>query len=355
MATHADQMTLDERLKAILNREPTDRIPIWTWNMGFSVVQENMSIADFYNKPQESHDAQLRVNEKFGFQDLPWIGYAAIGGWEFGGEIKWPTGEFAQAPTVLKYPVETVEDVWALKAPDPKTAGIIPLMTEIAEIALKDGAPYTGVFVQGPFTTAGNIPGMDRFAKWLMKAPDAVHRLMRLSTDFQKGVAEYCVEKFGAENIITFAFEPSASNQLIAPKHFEAFAFPYIKEQHERLLALGIKHLEMHICGEQNKNLPLWSQVPMGDPGMVSFGHEVDLETASEYFPTDIIIGNVEPALILTETPERIREVTWECLEKGSKHPGGFMLGAGCELPPNASAENVWAMVNAVRDFGLGG
>jgi hypothetical protein len=31
---------------------------------------------------------------------LPWIGYAAIGGCEFGGEMKWPTGEFAQAPTV---------------------------------------------------------------------------------------------------------------------------------------------------------------------------------------------------------------------------------------------------------------
>jgi uroporphyrinogen decarboxylase len=355
MATRDDQMTRDERITALLSRKPTDRIPIWAWSLGFAVVQESLPIADFYNKPQESHDAQLRVSERFGFQDMPYIAYAAIGGWEFGGEVKWPSGEYSQAPTVLTNPVEIEEDVWKLVVPDAKSAGIVPLMTEMAEIALNDGAPYTVAFVQGPFTTAGNIPGMAKFAKWLLKAPDVVHRLMRLSTDFQAEVAKHWVEKFGAENLISLGAEPSASNQLISPKQFEEFAFPYIKELHERQLAMGIKHIHMHICGEQNKNLPLWSQVPMGDPGMVSFGHEVDLETASRYFPNDIIIGNVEPAIILTDTPERVRKETWKCLEKGSKHPGGFMLGCGCELPPGAPAENVWAMVDAVRDFGLGG
>ena len=31
-----------------------------------------------------------------------------------------------------------------------------------------------------------------------------------------------------------------------------------------------------HICGEQNKNLPLWSQLSYGKRGMVSVGREID-------------------------------------------------------------------------------
>ncbi|MFC1920025.1 uroporphyrinogen decarboxylase family protein, partial [Chloroflexota bacterium] len=108
----------------------------------------------------------------------------------------------------------------------------------------------------------------------------------------------------------------------------------------------------MHICGEQNANLPHWAQLDYGDPGIVSFGHEVDLETASKYFPDVIIMGNVEPAIIQSGTPQQVYEATRVCIEKGRKHPGGFMLMPGCELPPMAPEENVWAMMQAVSDLG---
>jgi len=85
---------------------------------------------------------------------------------------------------------------------------------------------------------------------------------------------------------------------------------------------------------------------------MVSFGHEVDLETASRYFPDTIIIGNMEPAVFQMGTPEQCYEITKVCIEKGRKHPGGFMLAPGCELPPMAPEENVWAMMQAVSDHG---
>jgi len=56
---------------------------------------------------------------------------------------------------------------------------------------------------------------------------------------------------------------------------------------------MGFKHILCHICGEQNENYPYWAQVPMGDPGLVSVSHEVDLDKAIEYFPNDIIVGNI--------------------------------------------------------------
>ena len=347
-----DKMTKDERWDAILNHKPLDRVPVYGWSLGFAVVNEGLSIVDFYNDPKKSYEAQIKSAEKFRFQEIPYTGYAQMGGWEFGGEIKWPSGEFAQAPTVSKHAIETPEEVWDLKVPDVKTAGIVPIMVGLSKLVEQGGAKYIVGVVQGPFTTATNIPGADKLTKWLLKKPDVAHRVLKLATDFESALGRYWAECFPPDRLIIILGEPAASNQLISPDQFEEFALPYIKETHENLLAAGIKHLHMHICGEQNENLKYWQQIPYGNPGMVSFGHEVDLEKASPFFLDTIIMGNIEPAIIQTGTQEEVYEATRVCIEKGKKHPGGFILAPGCELPPMAPEENVWAMMQAVSDYG---
>jgi uroporphyrinogen decarboxylase len=344
--------TKNERWVALLNRQPVDRIPVFGPSFGFAAVNAGLSIVDFYNNPQKSYDSQMRTAEKFGFQEIPFTVCGSIGGWEFGGEINWPSSEFAQAPTVRKHPVETPDDVMNLKVPDVKTAGIVPIMTEIIKLVDKSSSPYICGFVSSPFNTAGMISGVDKLTKWMLKKPDAAHRLLRLATDFVTNLAQYWADEFGAERIIAAMGEPSASNQVISPKQFEQFALPYIKEACQALLSIGYKHIFMHICGEQNLNLPYWTQIPFGHPGMVSFGHEVDLETAAKYFPNDIIMGNIEPVLFQTGKPEQVYEAAKVCIEKGKRHPGGFILASGCEMPPMASEENVWAMMQAVSDLG---
>jgi uroporphyrinogen decarboxylase len=101
---------------------------------------------------------------------------------------------------------------------------------------------------------------------------------------------------------------------------------PYTKDLNEKSLSLGYKHIFCHICGEQNMNLPYWAQNPFGDPGFISFGHQVDLETATEYFPNDIIVGNLEPAIIQTGTPKEVYEAARKVIEKGKRLPGALSL-----------------------------
>jgi uroporphyrinogen decarboxylase len=99
--------------------------------------------------------------------------------------------------------------------------------------------------------------------------------------------------------------------------------------------------------------MPFWAQVPFGDPGMVSIGHEVDIETAIKYLGDNVIIfGNIEPALIMTGTPEQVYEKCRIAIEKGKKAPRGFVLMAGCEVPVFTPPINLWAMRKAINDFG---
>ena len=357
MSSGKGRMTDAQRMEALLNHQKPDRVPLWPFlYFGFAGVNTGYSIAEMYNNPQKSMEAERRTAEQYGWVFSPYLGYASYGGWEFGGEIKWPSGEFQQAPRASRYPVETEDDVWNLKLPDVKTSGFNPIRMEYAKLAAKeklDNEPFNiSVPIGEPFFIAANISSVDKLCRWILKKPEVAHRLLRLATDHVLEVAQYWLETFGAEGVLARGSDPTSSNAVISPKQFEEFAFPYFKEVHEKVLAMGYRHIYIHVCGEQNLNLSYWAQLPWGDPGIISIGHEVELETAAKYFPNDIILGNIEPALIQTSTPEQVYQLTKEVIEKGKKCPGGFILSPGCELPPMAPRENVRMMTQAVNDFG---
>jgi uroporphyrinogen decarboxylase len=358
MAERKATMTDRERVEALLRREKPDRVPIWPFAYaGFATVYTGTSIADAYNNPKVAYEAQKKTCQDFGWVFTPMLGYAAYGGWEFGGEIKWPSGEFAQAPTVAKLPVEKPEDVWNLKTPDVPTAGIVPIVTEFMELAGKeqlDNEPYKFFcFMTGPFNTAGMIAGPDMLCKWVIKKPDVAHHLIRLATDHMKDLADYWADKFGLESSLAFTGEAIATGQLISAKQFEDFVLPYFQEAHQYILDRGYKTIYCHQCGEQNANLEHWAKLPYGDPGIISIGHEVELETAGKYFPNEVILGNLEPAIIQSCTPDEVYEATKKNVLDGmSKCPGGYVFSPGCELPPMAKVENVKAMSKAVEDYG---
>ncbi|MBW2144184.1 MAG: hypothetical protein JRG75_07290 [Deltaproteobacteria bacterium] len=131
-------MTEKERVHALLRREKPDRTPIYPMCGGFAMVYAQCSIADAYNKPEVSLAGLGKTTRDFGWIYAPAIGYACYGGWEFGGEIKWPYGEFDQAPTLTRHPVSTEEDVWNLEVPDVETAGIVPLMVACNKLAMQE-------------------------------------------------------------------------------------------------------------------------------------------------------------------------------------------------------------------------
>ena len=348
------RMSEQERWNALLNRQPVDRASFLTMgNAVFSCTNVGYTVSDAYANARRSFDAERKTADQYGH--FPFT-YAIIGGsygaWEFGGDLRLPTSEYEMAPSVVRHPVQSEGDVWKLTLPDVNTAGSIPNTMDFC--MLQAAVPDMPIVptVHTVLTIAGNLVGVETLARWMMRRPELVHHLVRLAADHFVEVAEYWVHTFGPERLVLFSAAPTESNQIFSPKHFEEFVLPHQKEVHETVLALGIRHLYIHICGEQNLNLPLWAQIPMGEPGIVSFGHEVDLETAARYFPHDIIVGNLHPPTLHLGTGEEVYELCRICIEKGKKAPGGFMLAAGCSISPLTPPYNYWVMQKALDDFG---
>ena len=346
-----DRMTAKERFTALLSRQPVDRVSLDLMAGSFATVMVGYPKTEIYGGPEKGLWAQLRTSEMFDTIQRAGCMIGAFPAREFGGEVKMPTSEYAMAISLLRPAVQSEEDVWKLKVPDVKTAGILPSAMQCSRLQEKYGLPIS-FRSGGILTEVGYITGIERMCRWMIKKPELVHRLCRIVTDFHAAIAEYWVDTFGPERILAEGVTPTEANQVISPKQFQEFGFPYQKEVHDKLFTLGVKHTWAHICGEQNLNLPYWAQIPMGDPGIVSFGHEVDLDTASQYFPNDILMGNVEPAIIQVGTPEEVYELSRVCIEKGKRHSAGFILGPGCQMPTKAPPYNVWMMRKAINDFG---
>jgi uroporphyrinogen decarboxylase len=250
-----------------------------------------------------------------------------------------------------KNPVQSEEDAWALAVPeDILSAGTMPVSLEFSRLQYEAGMTVT-VQVGSPLTWAGSVCGEERLMIWMMKRPDLVHHVLGVITDFIKKKADIWIDRFGVERLMAFDL-CIETNKLYSPKQFETFGFPYLREVHDHMTNRGTAIFITHICGEQNKNLPLWAQLSYGKRGMISIGKEVSIAGARELFPDCVVMGNADPITVQEGTPDQVRALCRECIEQGKDHPGGYALMTGCEVPPQAPPVNVGQMVTACRDFG---
>jgi len=105
------------RLNALLKGEKIDRVPHLSFVLGFCAKNVGYPLASIYSDPQKNFEAQVYTKEQYGFDSEPFYGYASYGGWEFGGEIRLRDGEYEQAPSLVKFAVETGDEVEKLGLP----------------------------------------------------------------------------------------------------------------------------------------------------------------------------------------------------------------------------------------------
>jgi uroporphyrinogen decarboxylase len=294
----------------------------------------------------------MLAQEMYGYDGAPMYAYASVGAWEFGGDIEMPLKKYSGAPVVKRTPVQNEDDVYTLEVPeDVSKAGAMPILLEFGRIQVSHGMPVSVFPAGGAFGLAGSILGEERLLRWMIKKPDLVDVVLEKATTFVLRVIDYFVKEFGAENLIAFGGEATGSNKLISAQQFERFALPSIRKVAQRVVDLGLR-ATFHICGEQNKNLPYWQTVPMPPRSVLSFGREVALSKAMEMFPDQTIAGNVDPTLIQEGTAEEVSAQARECIETAKHHTGGFVLMAGCDVPPQAPPVNVFQLVKAAREYG---
>ncbi|MDD5701883.1 MAG: uroporphyrinogen decarboxylase family protein [Dehalococcoidales bacterium] len=357
MSNNSGTMTNGQRIEALLNRRKPDRVPLWPFfdMTGYAAVYHNRPIQDAYKDPHTSLEMQRRVCQDFGWICSPF--FPAFGVIDFGGERKLPSSEFSQAPSTVRYPIEKEEDVDTLTIPDLNKSPAIAREREFFRLCSQnrpDFQPFRAfvLLTPNPYEWAGRLCRPEMLNRWIIRKPELVQRILKITGAIITELLDYWYAELGADRVLVSSGGVICSNQIISPRQFEQFVLPSLKEYHRKTLDKGFQRIYCHVCGEQNLNLPHWQQVPMGDPGIISIGHEVDLEKAARFFPGHIIVGNMQPSILQTGSPEEVYNTAGRIIRQGKQLGGGFMFSTGCQFPPRAKLENVKAMNRAMDDFG---
>ncbi|RSD34677.1 MAG: uroporphyrinogen-III decarboxylase [Methanohalophilus sp.] len=352
------KMTSAERMASVMAGEKPDRVPVNPFALGYTSKITGVSLGDFYADGDKCFDAQFTSMRLHGYEATPMYGYASCGAWEFGGKIGFPYGKGQGAPFVVEHPVKDIEDIEKLTVPDFKDElpGAYKEADKVAARSAELGMPVS-IQLGSVFTTASVVADTSEFIIWTVMEPEATHELLGKVTEMFINALDFFADKYGAENLLPFDGGPSESNTMISPDMFGEFAYPYMKRIHTHMKDIGVKSVLMHPCSDQNKNIPYYVKMreELGWSGKYVwlFGPETPVKDQVKAFGDhDVICGNIQPSLFLTESYEDLLEICRENIAEGMNSPSGYMLAPGCEFPVDAPPKKLMAMIDAADMYG---
>lgn len=345
MSSAIETMSSRERTIAALTGKQFDRIPVNLLISDHAARVIGVTVGEYNHSARLLAKGQITAWHTYG-ADLINTGPGLVGIPEaIGSKVAFPDN----SPHIAEFAVTNESDLDRLRIPDPEKDGRLPLFLEAAALVAKEVGDQVPISMttSGPFTTAANLRGTERFLRDLHKNPDLVHRLLRLSTET---IIRFAEKAFQVGARLGLA-DPVSSGTLISQDQFRVFALPYIKETVERITAFTGTPPSLHICGNTTK---IWEDMADTGAAVLSLDDAVDLGEAKARVGHRVaLLGNIRPTEVMfLGTPEDVRKNVRECLSKGWDSPKGYILGLGCGLPIDTPPENIHALVQAARDYG---
>ncbi len=341
------EITPYERLMGVLSGDKVDRIPVAPIVREWCSTQVGFKFSEIMNSAEKYVYAQYYCARKFG-TDAVWDLWGVHAEAEAMGTIlKIPDNIACSVDTpVIK---DYKEDLHKIKILDPTKDGRLPLIIQGVKMLknLCGGIYPIMAYVQGPFRLASTLRGAENLMKDCMKKNKYLEELLEFCTD---ALIIYGTALIHAGADIIWIGDPTSSGNAISRNMWMQYGQPYTKRLVKSLKRNRIKIL-MHICGDTSDRLDTF--VDTGIDAM-SLDEKVDLGYAREVMGDDFCLwGNVSPSnTLFFKTPDEVIAETKSCIDKAKGKNGKLVICSGCMVPEQVPAENMIAMIDAVKKYG---
>jgi uroporphyrinogen decarboxylase len=347
MKIKKDQMTPKERMQALEQGQPVDRIPC-TPNMGVTMSSFiGRTTCDYYHSADVIVELEVTLYRELR-HDSVGVGFSIKEVAEaMGSRVIYPPNGMAY---LAEPALHNMLDISRIRPADPRKDGNLPLKLKALCKLQKAFAREVNVGsgIPGPLSVAADIAGTKNFLTAMLKYPEKVHELLTIVTETNINIIDILCDMGSGVSIA----DPVSSASLISAKLYREFSFPYQKKCIDRIRQKSGKSATIHVCG---KSKLLWGDLV--ETGMSSFSLDnlEDLEEA-KYAIGDkvLLIGNVPPVDIVRygDYEDVVRE-SKECIRKAYNCPKGFILNTGCQVPVGTPIENIRALMDTVRSYGV--
>ncbi|MBN1952454.1 MAG: hypothetical protein JW801_14730 [Bacteroidales bacterium] len=240
--------------------------------------------------------------------------------------------------------IHSTGDIFNLRAPNPATDGMLPFMLNrlVNNQAAIEAAGHKIRFSvsRGPLNIASFLMGTTELMTTIMMEPDAVHKLMRVVTDFLKDWHRIQREAIPSIEGIMMLDDIVG---FVGEEEFLEFGFPYIKELYDVDAKVKLFHNDAD-CSMSIQHYPAMG-VNLYNPGLDMTLPEMMDKTGHNM----TILGNIPPRDVLAAgTPEDVIKVTKEMLASCTDM-SRLMPSCGGGMPPKVTTENIKAFIAALK------
>jgi len=173
--------------------------------------------------------------------------------------------------------------------------------------------------------------------------PKEVHKLLEIMTEIAIEIGKRQIE-IGTHGIMME--DPSAAAQVISPKHYKEFAYPYEKKVCEALRKYG-GDVIIHICGNTT---PILQELAKTGAKCLSVDESVDLAYAKKILGNRVaLFGNVSVETLFKGRGNDVENNVKQCIEKAGN--AGYIVSSSCGLHARTPFENLFIMVKASRKY----
>jgi uroporphyrinogen-III decarboxylase len=336
-------------LLAVLRGERVDPLP-----MGFIIDSPwlpgwcGMAIADYLSSENMWFEANRRVIEAFPeCMFLP--GFWSEFGMctepsAFGARCIFPRNAFPYAEKMI-----TDENrIGEIKEPNPATDGLLPLMLNRLRWArprIEDlGHRIHFSVSRGPLNIASFLMGTTEFLIALKTEPKAVHRMLRVITDFLVKWHELQRETIPTIDAILILDDIVG---FMGEKDFLEFGFPYLKELFAAEAAVKFFHNDAPCAASIRHYADIGIQ--LFNPGIQNTVAELKQMSSNRL----TLLHGIPPRDVLalgtpTDVSAAVRRLLAETADTSR-----LILSCGGGMPPDVSTENLRAFIDAARPGNL--
>ncbi len=337
-----------DRLVAAINGEKSDRIPVFCNLFDQGAKELGMGIEEYYTKGEYVAEAQLKMREKYGYDNVWNLFYVGKEAELFGCQ-KILYAEKGP-PNVQEYVIKNYEDIHKLEVP--KELETHPAFeqtlkcTKILKESVGGKYPICAYITSG-MTLPALLMGMDRWFELMFFGPkDVRDELIEKCTQLFR----LQLEAYRAAGTDVFVYSnPFGSTDFISLKHYDEISMPHMQRERDGMDKSGL----VYYCGSARFNKVIERVLDRLGLGVFYLSPLDDVAEAKNIIgKRALTCGVINDIKLVDWTPAQVRAEVKRIIDAGRhKEESRFLFGT-LVMPYDIPEENIKAMCDAAYEYG---
>ncbi|HEY8910027.1 MAG TPA: uroporphyrinogen decarboxylase family protein [Desulfosporosinus sp.] len=330
-----------ERLLSTVQFRKPDRQLVIAPVFGHAAVLSNIDLSDYVQTGELLAECQLNALERYQNDAVFAVMDANVETEAAGSILEYRSNMY---PMIKHHVLEDIGSFNKLIIPDPYSAGRMPEQLQAVKRLRQELGNDVAVIgcVLGPMSLTGQLLGLEKALFLAVDEPEIFESIMDYAT---KVIIGFGCAQLNAGAHFIMIFEPTGSPAVIPPGFFRELLVPRLKQIFQSYTTIGSVANYLHIVGPIKPILPYFKEAGVN---LANFDYYVGPEEIKSLLPDICLCGNIKSGLFLNSDPAEVKQ-TAKILVDAFEERRGFILSAGCEIPPEANPKSIEVLAEIAR------